>query len=247
MKELCVAVSFLVLGWNALGQGTAPEKPVSLQLVQGAVETVLSYPSYSARDERTLNRAGDLAARAVMREVAAAEMRSPEKERLILLVLQMAFEELQMIEDANNRKATEAMALLDQLRTTAHGGLLAREIENVRNEIRYNASTGKPQEYVTLKGEPPVDWERAQWVGNVMAWADTIKPGMTRKELLRVYTTEGGISTRTWRTYVLKGCPKIKVDVEFAAVGAGTAPGGEDPDDKIVKISKPYLDYFHAD
>ena len=31
--------------------------------------------------------------------------------------------------------------------------------------------------------------------------------------------TEGGISTGTRRTYVLKGCSYIKVDVEFKAVG----------------------------
>lgn len=247
MKRYCLVMTVLALGWNTLGQGAAPKNAVSLQTVQAAVEKVLSYPSYSAADETILNRAGDMAARAMMQGVPAEEMKSREQERLILLVLQMAFEEPQMIEKTEDRKGTQAMLLLDQLAETNHGGEAPTAVENVRNEIRYNTSTGKPQVYVTFKGEAPVDWDRWQWVGNVLAWANTIKPGMTRKELLRVYTMEGGLSTRTWRTYVLKGCPTIKVDVEFAAVGAATEPGGESAEDKIVKISKPYLDYVHVD
>ena len=57
---------------------------------------------------------------------------------------------------------------------------------------------------------------------------------------------EGGISTRTQRTYVVKGCPYIHVDVEFSP--AGNKQGfEEDPNDEIVKISKPYLDFAHMD
>jgi hypothetical protein len=39
---------------------------------------------------------------------------------------------------------------------------------------------------------------------------------MTREDLLRVFITEGGLSTRTQQTYVLKVCPYIHVDVEFS-------------------------------
>ena len=55
-------------------------------------------------------------------------------------------------------------------------------------------------------------------------------------DLLRVFTTEGGLSTRTHRTYVLNQCRAIKVDVEFS-ISANEA------EDKITQISKPYLDY----
>src|SRR6266550_2871023 len=75
---------------------------------------------------------------------------------------------------------------------------------------------------------------------NVIAWIATIKPGMTRSDLLRVFTTEGGLSTRTHRTYVLKQCPTIKVDVEFSI-------SGNEAEDKITQISRPYLDYGHYD
>ena len=43
----------------------------------------------------------------------------------------------------------------------------------------------------------------------------TIEPGMTRKELLEVFETEGGLSTGLQRTFVSQDCRYCKVDVEF--------------------------------
>src|SRR5207245_3207432 len=48
---------------------------------------------------------------------------------------------------------------------------------------------------------------------------ETIKPGMTREDLLSVFTTEGGLSTGLHRTFVSRDCHYFKVDVEFEAVG----------------------------
>jgi hypothetical protein len=47
----------------------------------------------------------------------------------------------------------------------------------------------------------------------------TIKPGMTRKALLTVFTTEAGLSTGLQRTFVSRDCPYFKIDAEFQAVG----------------------------
>jgi hypothetical protein len=75
----------------------------------------------------------------------------------------------------------------------------------------------------------------------------TIKPGMTRKELLVVFTTEGGLSTPVRRTFVSRDCPYFKVDVEFEAVGRpGRESNGrvtmvEGAQDRIINLSKPYL------
>ena len=74
-----------------------------------------------------------------------------------------------------------------------------------------------------------------------------IKPVMTREDLLKVFTTEGGLSTGLHRTYVSQACAYCKVDVEFRAVGRADRDGdgrvtlGEDLRDVIVKISRPYL------
>ena len=73
-----------------------------------------------------------------------------------------------------------------------------------------------------------------------------IKAGMTRAELLKIVATEGGISTRTGRRYVYTKCPYIKVDVEFEIVD-DVERFGESSKDKIVKISKPFLEWSIAD
>ena len=77
----------------------------------------------------------------------------------------------------------------------------------------------------------------------------TIKPGMTRGQLLTLFTTEGGLSTGLQRTYVYLKCPYIKVDVEFEAVGRprrdedGRVTLREDDRDLIKTISRPYLQW----
>jgi hypothetical protein len=74
-----------------------------------------------------------------------------------------------------------------------------------------------------------------------------IQPGMTRSDLLEVFTTEGGLSNRMRQTYVLKGCEIVHVDVTYSPIWNETDHLTEMPDDKIDTISKPYLDGFHAD
>jgi hypothetical protein len=103
---------------------------------------------------------------------------------------------------------------------------------------------------VDAQSRVQTDQEHTRWIDHVMRSIATIKPGMARKELFRVLTEEGGLSTRTERRYVYKHCPYIKVDVEFSPVDEiGTGQGGtsENPDDKIVKISRPYLEYSITD
>ena len=87
---------------------------------------------------------------------------------------------------------------------------------------------------------PQVDEEHAQWIQQVMHSIETIKPGMRRGEILPVFTEDGGLSTRSQQRYTYKHCPYIKVDVEFSPIDHGTK---ESPDDKIVKVSRPYLQY----
>lgn len=76
---------------------------------------------------------------------------------------------------------------------------------------------------------------------------NTITPGMTREDLLKVFTTEGGLSFRLQRTYVYKECPYIKVTVQFEAAENPNDGFTEMPSDKIVKVSAPFLQYSVAD
>ena len=84
---------------------------------------------------------------------------------------------------------------------------------------------------------PQTDSDYTEWIAGVIKATQSIKVGMTRSELLKVFTTEGGLSWSSQRTYVYRQCPYIKVDVKFA-VSSNTE---ELPKDKILEISRPYL------
>jgi hypothetical protein len=88
-----------------------------------------------------------------------------------------------------------------------------------------------------------IDLEHARWIDSVMRSILTIKPGATRVDLLAVFAEEGGMSNRTHRKYVYKQCPYIKVDVVLAPVGKPDDLLIEMPEDKIITISRPYLEY----
>lgn len=95
--------------------------------------------------------------------------------------------------------------------------------------------------------------DHTTWVANVLKRMMTIETGMTRETLLTIFTTEGGLSTGLQRTYVSQDCPYFKVDVEFDAVGRPSRDADgrvaliEDSRDRIVKISRPYLQFSIID
>lgn len=103
--------------------------------------------------------------------------------------------------------------------------------------------------------EPCVQDHEA-WFTQVLEKMETIKPGMTRMDLLKVFKTEGGLSPLApglRRTFVSRDCPYCKVVVEFkpAARADRDNPGfvisPEDNRDIIVNVSKPYLQFAIAD
>jgi len=85
-----------------------------------------------------------------------------------------------------------------------------------------------------------------EWIAQSLKEMSTIKTGMTRADLLKVFREEGGLSTRTQRQYVYRECNYIKVAVEFEPVET-TAAFPENVNDKIVKISKPFLEWSVID
>ena len=60
---------------------------------------------------------------------------------------------------------------------------------------------------------------------------------MTRSDLAKIFTTEGGISTTSQPTYIYRQCPYIKIDVKFSS----SSRDRELPADRIVEVSRPYL------
>ena len=83
----------------------------------------------------------------------------------------------------------------------------------------------------------------SEWIAKGLKEMQAIKVGMTRAELLKVFKEEGGSSTRAWRRYVYRESPYIKVDVEFEPVEEPEDKLTHHPHDKIVKISKPFLEW----
>ena len=98
------------------------------------------------------------------------------------------------------------------------------------------------------------------WLKQVLEKMETIKPGMTRLDLLHAYRAEGGPSRvkedglliGLRQTYVRQDFPYFKIDVEFdpfepstrpPCVSCGLVRWGEDNRDVIVKVSKPYVQF----
>jgi hypothetical protein len=101
--------------------------------------------------------------------------------------------------------------------------------------------------------QEPCAQDHNAWVTNALEKIESIEPGMTRQDLLKVFKTEGGLSTGLRRTFVSRDCPYFKVVVEFkAATGpdrdnVGFLNSVEDNRDIIVKVSKPYLQFAIGD
>lgn len=91
--------------------------------------------------------------------------------------------------------------------------------------------------------QPRFDSEHTQWIAAALKAIQTIKVGMTRRDLMKLFTVEGGLSTTSQRAYVYQRCPYIKVDVKFAALSREE----ERPSDKTIEISRPYLAWSIAD
>jgi hypothetical protein len=113
---------------------------------------------------------------------------------------------------------------------------------------------------------PAVD-DNVKWVETVMRRMETVKAGMTRADLARVFTTEGGSFSRSGQRFVSRDCPYFKVDVTFeladppdvAAITTCRSTGGApctdeekarfatSPQDRILSISRPYLQFTILD
>jgi hypothetical protein len=81
-----------------------------------------------------------------------------------------------------------------------------------------------------------VDKNLTKQMSDILTEWKKITPGTTRTELLKVFTTEGGISTAKHRTFVHRRCPYPKQSIV-----------DERPTDTVSKISKPYLEWSIID
>ena len=86
--------------------------------------------------------------------------------------------------------------------------------------------------------------EHLDWIASAIAAAESIHPGMHRRDVMTNFREEGGLSTRTERPYVWRECAYIKIRVQFKPTGRDPASAvTEDPEDIIISVSDPYLEY----
>ena len=95
--------------------------------------------------------------------------------------------------------------------------------------------------------QPSLNQAGTAWITQSLKIMQTIKSGMTRADLLKVFTTEAGVSNRFHRTYVFRECPYMKVRVDFDAIRNPGDVLGEQPDDRIKAISTPYQEWIVFD
>lgn len=96
-------------------------------------------------------------------------------------------------------------------------------------------------------GSSVVDKASTEDISGALRDCERIKPGMTRAQLLELFTTEGGLSTARHRTYVYRRCPYIKVNVDFNPAKPDQSVLDEQMSDTISGVSKPYLEWSISD
>jgi len=85
-----------------------------------------------------------------------------------------------------------------------------------------------------------------EWVTKSLEEMQSIKVGMTRRQLKTVFMEEGGTYSREARTYVYHNCQYFKATFRFNLVG-DLKNRDENPDDVITDISSPFLQWSHID
>jgi len=79
-------------------------------------------------------------------------------------------------------------------------------------------------------------------IGVYLKEIETLRAGMTRADVERLFTREGGFRGGTLQAsgqFYYRKCPYLKITVEFEPGRRGSR---EQPQDKIVSISKPFLE-----
>jgi hypothetical protein len=80
------------------------------------------------------------------------------------------------------------------------------------------------------------------WVEDLYKEATSVKVGMSRADLLKLFEVDDGLQRIPADRYVLRSYPLIKVDVEFDVKYGRGYKERPDAEIKIKGISKPYLE-----
>ncbi len=124
---------------------------------------------------------------------------------------------------------------------------LTLKIVRPPNWSRGAGNDGDNWRIAALDSSIKFDGQLEDQISSVLRECEKIQPGMTRAQLLELFTTEGGLSTARHRTYVFRRCSYVKVNVDFDPSKPDQYVLDEEMTDTISKISKPYLDWAIID
>jgi hypothetical protein len=100
---------------------------------------------------------------------------------------------------------------------------------------------------LAIVGQSPSESEDAtKTIRHALDVIAKLKVGGTRADVERDFVPDGGLQALPASRYVYKGCGFIKIEVEFRAK-SGHLSMDSSPSDRVVHISKPYLEYPVAD
>lgn len=99
------------------------------------------------------------------------------------------------------------------------------------------------------KFESKINQERISWVRKCLDDFNGIKLGMTRGQIEKNFPKDGGLYGASCISFTHPDCPYFKIDVEF---DFKRNPNDQNraiisTDDKVIKVSKPYIEYPHFD
>jgi isopenicillin N synthase-like dioxygenase len=91
MKRFLLSVASVLLTSTAFARQCSNDGFGSFCETKEAVVRLLSYPAYTGSDEKVLNRAGDMAALAIISSVSTEDLNSPEKGKTDTVDIESSF------------------------------------------------------------------------------------------------------------------------------------------------------------
>ncbi len=128
----------------------------------------------------------------------------------------------------------------------APAGMVVKEGDILDYQITRYLSGGEGEAAIT---EKPVQLDYTAWVQKCLKDFSQLKPGMKRSEIEKMFPQDGGLSTAGEVRFVHPECPCVKVAVEFSFQRDEKDQGRvvRSPEDPVITVSKPYLEYAIAD
>jgi hypothetical protein len=206
MKRCLFWLPLVIVSVVAAAQDCSTEIPANRDYAKHAIQRVMAGTTvFDSWTEKAINRSGDSAAIILLDTWPDELLDSPEKIKNALFVLRTAFPERRIATVCSDREPRVTMLLLSHLVHLKSAAQLSKEIQATRTAILTNT------DYLNTLPEsnhpPSTPDVYLAWIDSGLRAAAEIKPGMTRKDLLKTFTTGGGgLSSNS--AFVSRECPR---------------------------------------